>query len=172
MIAITGHSAGIGKALYDAFVGKYDDVVGMSRSNGFDITHRWQIIDTLQKAKKSEYSVLINNAYAPDCTQSRLALRAAHAVNGLRIINIGSVSRNRTDAKTEAQISYATDKEHLYATHNMLRQAGFDSRYLELGMCDTEYNAKKDGHKISLAIVVEYVELLMTDGHTEMVLVE
>jgi hypothetical protein len=34
---ITGHTSGVGKALYHHFVSKGWDVIGMSRSNGYDI---------------------------------------------------------------------------------------------------------------------------------------
>ena len=34
---VTGHTGGIGKAIYDHFISKGWDVKGMSRSNGYNI---------------------------------------------------------------------------------------------------------------------------------------
>jgi hypothetical protein len=53
-IALTGHTKGLGLELYKLF----DDVVGMSRSNGFDILDTSNII---QHSKHCD--VFINNAY-------------------------------------------------------------------------------------------------------------
>jgi hypothetical protein len=45
-IAITGHTSGLGQAFYDHF-SKDHEVIGLSRSNGYDITkNQDQIIDT------------------------------------------------------------------------------------------------------------------------------
>jgi hypothetical protein len=56
--AITGHSSGIGKAVYDRL---YPDVLGFSRSNGYDITDpasRRKIVK-----ESIECDVFINNAH-------------------------------------------------------------------------------------------------------------
>ena len=56
-IAITGHSRGIGKALYDALSDGHD-VEGFSRSNGFDINDPNLIVRAVKK-----HDVFVNNAY-------------------------------------------------------------------------------------------------------------
>lgn len=58
MIAITGHTQGLGKALFD----RLPDAIGFSKSTGYDITKlddRCRIVDSI-----SEYTVFINNAHA------------------------------------------------------------------------------------------------------------
>ena len=35
---ITGHTAGVGKAMYEHFQAKGWEVIGMSRANGYDIS--------------------------------------------------------------------------------------------------------------------------------------
>jgi NAD(P)-dependent dehydrogenase (short-subunit alcohol dehydrogenase family) len=58
-IAITGHTSGIGKAIFDALNFEYD-VIGLSRSNGYDITTelgRSKIIDAAY-----DCDVFVNNA--------------------------------------------------------------------------------------------------------------
>ncbi len=59
-VAITGHTSGIGKAIYDALSTEYE-VIGLSRSNGFDITSdldRLKIIDRIY-----DCGIFINNAF-------------------------------------------------------------------------------------------------------------
>ena len=59
-IAITGHTSGIGKAIFDALTVSYD-VIGLSRTNGFDITTdlgRSKIIDAAY-----DCDIFINNAF-------------------------------------------------------------------------------------------------------------
>lgn len=59
-IAITGHTSGIGKAIFDALSVEYD-VIGLSRSNGYDITTelgRSKIIDAAY-----DCDVFVNNAF-------------------------------------------------------------------------------------------------------------
>lgn len=59
-IAITGHTSGIGKAIFDALSVDHD-VMGLSRSNGYDITSdldRLQIIDRIY-----DCDIFINNAF-------------------------------------------------------------------------------------------------------------
>lgn len=60
-VIITGHTSGIGKAIADYFTAKGAEVVGFSKSTGYDITnpiHRQQILDEAVSA-----DVFVNNAY-------------------------------------------------------------------------------------------------------------
>ena len=59
-IAITGHSKGIGKALVDNLSANHD-VIGFSRSNGYDIS-KTRIIDQVINESLT-CDVFINNAY-------------------------------------------------------------------------------------------------------------
>jgi len=56
-IAITGHSEGIGNDIYLNLIKEYD-VIGFSRSNGFNIKNPDKIIEQLENC-----DVFINNAY-------------------------------------------------------------------------------------------------------------
>ena len=58
-IAITGHTKGIGKACADVF--SEHEVLGFSRSNGFDIQEIEPILDS-----SNDCDVFINNAYHYD----------------------------------------------------------------------------------------------------------
>lgn len=56
-IAITGHTKGIGKAIADL----YTDVIGFSRSNGYDISNSADIDRII--AESANADIFINNAY-------------------------------------------------------------------------------------------------------------
>jgi len=58
-IAITGHTKGIGKAIADLYYS--DEVVGFSRSNGYDISKPDVI--KLILAEGSKCNIFVNNAY-------------------------------------------------------------------------------------------------------------
>lgn len=68
-IAITGHTAGLGKGLYEHFVEQRFEIKGFSRSNGYDLTDPM----TLRKLAEEleSYDILINNAHA-DWSQTEL----------------------------------------------------------------------------------------------------
>ena len=58
-IAITGHTSGIGKSLYDFYVKKHQ-VFGFSRNNGYDISKKSnKIVEKIQ-----DYDIFFNNAYS------------------------------------------------------------------------------------------------------------
>jgi len=58
-LAITGHTKGIGKALYDRANIEGYETVGFSRSNGYDLSLT-RLVDKIVDA-----DVFINNAYSP-----------------------------------------------------------------------------------------------------------
>lgn len=59
-IAITGHTSGIGKALYDIY-SEENEVLGFSRTNGYDISNNKIVNDIVQESLDCD--VFINNAY-------------------------------------------------------------------------------------------------------------
>lgn len=62
-VVITGHTKGIGKCLYEKFVRQGHEVIGYSRSSGYDIESpevRSQILK-----ESSDANLFINNAYSP-----------------------------------------------------------------------------------------------------------
>lgn len=52
-VGITGHTSGLGKALFDSF-----DAIGFSRSNGYDISHPDAIVEMIDDCE-----IFINNAH-------------------------------------------------------------------------------------------------------------
>lgn len=60
-IAITGHTKGLGKFLYESFVSQGHTVVGFSRSNGYNIKNKEDRDRIVLESK--DCSVFINNAF-------------------------------------------------------------------------------------------------------------
>lgn len=86
MYAITGHTDGIGKHLYQHLS---PNAIGFSRSNGYDITNRNDRLKILHES--SHCNVLINNAYA-GFGQSELLMDTFYKWGSTdkTIINVGS----------------------------------------------------------------------------------
>lgn len=62
-IGITGHSDFLGKGLFD-FLSKNHEVIGFSRSNGYDLKNYKKILDDVK-----DMDVFINNTYHPEYQQ-------------------------------------------------------------------------------------------------------
>lgn len=90
-IAITGHTKGIGKSLYDYFCKNNHTVFGFSRSNGYDINlNQDRILDVVK-----DCDVFINNASSND-SQLQLLKKTNKIVP--KIITVGSMSTNYRNA--------------------------------------------------------------------------
>ena len=84
-IAVTGHTKGIGRAIYDKLALSHE-VTGLSRSNGYDIANINQIIDIVQ-----HHDVFVNNAcQGTDQEKLLIALYDLWTTKDKIIINIGS----------------------------------------------------------------------------------
>ncbi len=88
-IAITGHTKGIGNSIYNKFKNSHHNIVGYSRSNGFDISNEL-VQDQLIKDCQN-IDVFINNAYAPKA-QTLLLEKFIHMWKGTDklIVNLSS----------------------------------------------------------------------------------
>ena len=88
-IAIIGHSRGIGKAICDLYNKKKYDVVGMSKSNGFDLVHdQEKILEKIQ-----DCGLVVLNAHA-DRGQLNLLKRiyGLYAFDKMKVAVITSTS--------------------------------------------------------------------------------
>ena len=82
MIAITGHTSGIGKFIYDNY-----DCIGFSRSNGYDISKNNDRMRMYEECK--ECDTFINSAYC-DNYQSVLLRELILYNQKIDIISVGS----------------------------------------------------------------------------------
>lgn len=86
-IIITGHTRGIGKAIYDKFKEvSCREIIGMSRSNGYDLENDFDKI----VAEAEGCELFINNAY---CGEQQLKLVEALKNKVDMMVVMGSVSR-------------------------------------------------------------------------------
>ncbi len=108
-IAITGHTKGIGKACAELYEREGHEIIGLSRSNGFDISNV-----NMCAMKIVPCDMFINNAYLGTyqsqlfeiiCNQWRSQYKT--------IVNIGS--RAKYDHNRTGSI-YSQDKVHLHRT--------------------------------------------------------
>ena len=103
-IVITGHTSGIGKAIYDKFNEiSCREIVGMSRSNGYDIEKDFDKI--VEEATGAEF--FINNAY-----RDEQQLKLFHALKDKvdMMVVMGSVSRHYPEL---IPTDYVHDKQEL-----------------------------------------------------------
>tara|TARA_Y100000385_G_C12957305_1_gene578128 strand:- start:250 stop:849 length:600 start_codon:yes stop_codon:yes gene_type:complete len=103
-IVITGHTSGIGKAIYDKFTEvSCREIVGMSRSTGYDIEKDFDKV--VEEAAGAE--IFINNAYR-DSQQLKLFHALKDKVD--MMVVMGSVSRHYPEL---IPTDYVYDKQAL-----------------------------------------------------------
>ena len=154
-VIITGHTSGIGKALYDFFT---PGVIGLSRTTGFDIT---------KDEFKWHGDVFINNAvnfdsYEGMFGQVRVFWEAWKLWRKHRdrvIVNIGSISMDYVTSPTYPQMIYASAKS---ALANASRSCQFIENgprviHIKLGAVDTPLIQKYKIPKMDTKQVVNAV---------------
>ena len=103
-IVITGHTSGIGKAIFDKFTEvSCHEIIGMSRSNGYDIEKDFDKV--VEEAAGAE--IFINNAYR-DSQQLKLFHALKDKVD--MMVVMGSVSRHYPEL---IPTDYVYDKQAL-----------------------------------------------------------
>jgi hypothetical protein len=177
-IGITGHSAGLGQALYNHLVTDHE-VSGFSLDNGYDIGNDESIIDILNQVQN--FDCVINNAYHPYGQYNFLVelCRRWHGQDKV-IVNIGS------------SIAWIDTEKHMRILHEMFgptidkyihaktqQQKFIKSRGADLpriihimpGFIDTDFvKERKDVkmNKKSVAeVVVNMLNLLEQDIHIQ-----
>ena len=133
-VVITGHTYGIGKALYDSFKSAEWEVVGLSRSNDYDIDKNFdRVVEAATGA-----DLFINNAYR-DKQQTKLVHALKNKVK--KMVVMGSVSRLYPEL---IHTDYVHDKQELAEACRLVSidPNGIDTLHLDLsfieGMPDNE----------------------------------
>ena len=128
-VVITGHTWGIGKALYENFqtYGGWE-VVGLSRSNGYDIDADF---DKVVEAASGCF-LFINNAYR-DKQQTKLVHALKNKVN--KMVVMGSVSRQYPEL---IHTDYIHDKQELAEACRLtsIDPNGIDVLHLDLSFIE------------------------------------
>lgn len=154
-IAITGHSRGIGLALYDYF-SKNHDVIGFSKSTGYNIANN----DNRQRIAKqsADCDMFVNNAYSDFVPEAQLELlKLMHQQwqsSDKIIINISS-------RFTESNNIYSNAKRELddYCLTNSRSSVYITN--LKPGLTDTVRVQSMSGIKMSTTSIVEVVDFIL-----------
>jgi short-subunit dehydrogenase len=147
-IAITGHTSGIGQALYNKFTEHGHTVIGFSRSNNFDITDSEKRDQIVQLA--TDFDVFINNAWAPYSQTDLLNQMIVNSKHQKKIIvNISSLASLLDRNIYNFHDQYISDKKNQNSICNRTITAPYKLKVLNLivGFVDTpmskDYNVPK-----------------------------
>jgi len=148
--AVTGHTSGIGKALYENYL---PNAVGFSRSNGFNITKDInKIID-----QSKDCDVFINNAQE-GFFQTELLYELSKTFKG-KVINIGSMSKDWITGYKK-NYKYAVEKQALNSMNDQLFWEGFNTSIINLSYVDTS-DEKTSEEKINVKYIIEMIDWIV-----------
>jgi hypothetical protein len=150
-VVITGHTYGIGKALYDSFKSAEWEVVGLSRSNGYDIDADFdKVVEAATGA-----DLFINNAYR-DRQQTRLVHALKNKVK--KMVVMGSVSRHYPEL---IHTDYVHDKQELAEACRLISidPNGIDILHLDLSFIE-QPKSNDDPTAFSSDYVIKFDEIL------------
>lgn len=158
-IAITGHTSGIGKALFNYFV-SYTPM-GFSRSNGHNINHvedRKKIIN-----QSIDCDVFINNAYSDGINSQLYLLQEIHSAWATKDKLIINISSRITDF-----VLPPSSTDRLYQTHKKDQDTFCLGKItspqivnLKLGMVDTPRVSMHNCNKLTDKDIVRIVSFVL-----------
>jgi len=147
---ITGHTRGVGKALYDSLKAAEWEVVGLSRSNGYDIDLDFdKVVEAATGA-----DLFINNAYR-DKQQTKLVHALKDKVG--KMVVMGSVSRLYPEL---IHTTYVHDKQELAEACRLISidPNGIDILHLDLSFIEQPL-PNDDPTAFSSDYVITYEEI-------------
>jgi NAD(P)-dependent dehydrogenase (short-subunit alcohol dehydrogenase family) len=149
-IAITGHTQGIGKALYSHWAMQGHDVVGISRQTGYDLlTDKNKIIEEVRTA-----DVFVNNANILNC-QDLLIKETINHVD--KIITIGSALHHYKHFC--GPFEYIEEKHQLF---NLIKHKVIDpavhSKFLHVGLAFLPHEYIDQENFISWEQIIDVID--------------
>jgi len=161
-VFITGHTSGLGKAIYDLCQSYDYHTVGLSRSTGFDLTKNLENF-----IQNNYWNVFVNNAYSGWAQTDLLyKLFEKNKDRNCIIVNIGSVS---ADGNYDSVNHYAVHKAALDKACMQLQLIDSECKVVQikLGRMDTPLVAHKHARKMNTEdiakIIVNHVMLAPED---------
>lgn len=150
---ITGHSSGIGKALFEHYLKKGHDVVGMSRSNGYDISKNQDKIIH----ESLDADLFINNATSGN-SQLELLKKLC-----CKIPNIVTMSTAGTDFTDVWAKQYHYDKINLEENFKLITMNTSVNNLLllKISFAETTYSVKKE-NRIDSDYTIPYNQIANT----------
>jgi len=154
-ISITGHTSGLGKALFNHWSNAGHNLTGFSLSNGFNI-------DTdIEKIANVEFDIFINNAYSKyQQVELLYMLYEKNKDRKCTIINIGSAS---SDGNVDRIKPYAIEK---LALEKACLQLQFNTSICKIllikpGRMQTLMAAHSNSKKIELSYMISTIDWLI-----------
>jgi hypothetical protein len=157
-VAVTGHTGGLGLALFNHFKSNGHDVIGFSRSNGYDIalpSVREKIVNEL-----SNVDLFVNNAYVNyDRSQFLMLSKVFDSWKGVNrtIVNISTRYTNEQNdyciTKHEQDIFC---QERIYQLPHIIN--------LKPGMIDTQRVSNMTGNKLPPKDVVQMLDYALENN--------
>jgi hypothetical protein len=115
-IIITGHTKGLGLAIYNYFTNLVGyNVIGLSRSNGFDIEHDIEKVIEFIKDERPDY--FFNNVYC-HATQSTMIERLSEDTV---VITSGSMAADASEPSRQIN-PYYRNKHTVEQTHRRIKK--------------------------------------------------
>tara|TARA_B100001027_G_C16252689_1_gene325265 strand:+ start:81 stop:617 length:537 start_codon:yes stop_codon:yes gene_type:complete len=163
-IALTGHTEGIGKAIYEELD---NEVLGFSRSNGYNITNKEDRIKIINESMDCD--VFINNAHQGfGQVELLMELFDTWRMENKLIINVGTDSVPAVAWNVVHQ-QYPIEKASLHSAVDLLQQdkdRKVKLTLLALGHVDTEFNKDYNGPKLSYKNIIDNIEWI-ANQHNE-----
>lgn len=151
-IAITGHTAGLGKFLYEYFDKEGHEVIGFSRSNGFDLQYDCDKICKLAK----DSDIFFNNT----CFSNKQIYLFDQLVSHVgKMVVMGSTARLWCDIlRTE----YAYNKKNLYEAvfKYSIHKKSTPCLHLDLSFLEISKEYENMPSKIKSNYPIKYSEIL------------
>lgn len=156
-ITITGHTSGLGQEIYNHFVNQDYEVLGMSRSNGYDISKDDGFDRVVNQAKQSD--IFFNNVY--------LGLRQAEFIKNLyeftTIITSGSMAAELPDYN-----QYSNDKFEVEKVHKrFVKFSPYPMLLLKMGYLEN-WNSKSI-KTIKFNTVLNYIDFWLLNKQASMI---
>ena len=165
-IAITGHSRGIGAAITEQL--KSHDIIGLSRSNGYNITDVDSIVEAV-----CECDVFINNAFFEDYQTKLLA--AVHKKwqdQDKTIVNIGSIvtAYPRIEQYLDVENQPWPYRDYKQGLEQEFRRLAWQKQKCKLvlvnpGATDTDMIRHLDAVKLDPAEIAKTVDLVLNNPY-------
>ena len=152
-IAITGHTQGIGQALYQGWTKQGHDVGGFSRSNGYDISTDRGIDQIVSES--IDCDVFVNNAYDASkkdslagFAQTVLLYKLWTAWQGQdrTIIVVGSRMVDAVQPRVYPYLAHKTALDTAVHQLRLVQQTSPKILYVKPGLVDTGMVASVTGH--------------------------
>lgn len=118
VIALTGHTRGLGAIMHAALTANHHQVLGFSLSNGYDLRDYSQVGRMIQQTEGCAWFI---NCAKPDYAQSQILYRLMASGFAGRILNVGSPVVHKDPGWEDlGLLEYATQKVALHHAHAQL----------------------------------------------------